>query len=60
MGDGCDSWHACSSWTWNAGDDACGICHQEFDACCPDCKVPGDDCAISASAFYLPNPFAWL
>ncbi|GAA5873681.1 hypothetical protein JCM1840_002999 [Sporobolomyces johnsonii] len=25
-------------------DDVCGICRVAFDGCCPDCKVPGDDC----------------
>lgn len=33
-----------AAWTWNAGDDACGICRNAFDGCCPDCNIPGDDC----------------
>ena len=28
-------------------DDVCGICRQAFEGCCPDCKVPGDDCPLS-------------
>ena len=43
-----EEWHAVSTWTWtsNAEDDACGICRLPFDGCCPDCKMPGDDCPI--------------
>ena len=43
-----EEWHAVSTWTWtsNAEDDACGICRLAFDGCCPDCKMPGDDCPI--------------
>lgn len=29
-------------------DDVCGICRVSYDGCCPDCKVPGDDCPLSA------------
>eukprot|EP00959_Pyramimonas_sp_CCMP1952_P206479 4318155-Pyramimonas_sp.AAC.1 len=25
------NWHAVASWTWDAQDDACGICRQDFD-----------------------------
>jgi len=28
-------------------DDVCGICRVAFDGCCPDCKVPGDECPLS-------------
>ena len=31
-------------------DDVCGICQAPYDGTCPDCKVPGDDCPLSASA----------
>ncbi|KAL2653611.1 hypothetical protein R1flu_021739 [Riccia fluitans] len=41
-------WHAVASWTWDAHDDACGICRMAFDGCCPDCKMPGDDCPLKA------------
>ncbi|KAK4378784.1 hypothetical protein RND71_000646 [Anisodus tanguticus] len=39
-------WHAVSSWTWDAQDETCGICRMAFDGCCPDCKLPGDDCPL--------------
>jgi len=29
-------------------DDLCGICRVAFEACCPSCKTPGDDCPLSA------------
>ena len=28
-------------------DDVCGICRLAFESCCPECKVPGDDCPLS-------------
>lgn len=28
-------------------DDVCGICQVAFEGCCPNCKVPGDDCPLS-------------
>lgn len=34
-------------------DDVCGICRLAFESCCPDCKVPGDDCPLSESRFGL-------
>ncbi|KAL3528239.1 hypothetical protein ACH5RR_012895, partial [Cinchona calisaya] len=39
-------WHAVASWTWDAQDETCGICRMAFDGCCPDCKLPGDDCPL--------------
>jgi len=30
-------------------DDVCGICRLAYEACCPECKVPGDDCPLSES-----------
>jgi len=30
-------------------EDVCGICRVPYDGCCPDCKLPGDDCPLSAS-----------
>mmetsp|Transcript_6552 Transcript_6552/g.8023 ORF Transcript_6552/g.8023 Transcript_6552/m.8023 type:complete len:95 (+) Transcript_6552:151-435(+) len=38
-------WHTVGYWSWNISQDVCGICQQPFDACCPDCKFPGDDCS---------------
>ncbi|KAK7836537.1 anaphase-promoting complex subunit 11 [Quercus suber] len=40
-------WHAVASWTWDAQDETCGICRMAFDGCCPDCKLPGDDCPLN-------------
>ncbi|RUS19697.1 anaphase-promoting complex subunit 11 RING-H2 finger-domain-containing protein [Endogone sp. FLAS-F59071] len=41
------SWNTVALWRWNASDeDVCGICRIAFDGCCPDCKVPGDDCPL--------------
>lgn len=40
-------WHAVAAWTWDAQDETCGICRMAFDGCCPDCKLPGDDCPLS-------------
>lgn len=28
-------------------EDLCGICRVPFEGCCPNCKVPGDDCPLS-------------
>ncbi|KAK5966737.1 Anaphase-promoting complex subunit 11 [Trichostrongylus colubriformis] len=28
------------------GDDTCGICRMPFEACCVDCKCPGDECPL--------------
>ncbi len=29
------NWHAVANWTWDAGDDVCGICRMPFDGCVP-------------------------
>ena len=29
------NWHAVANWTWDAGDDVCGICRMPFDGCAP-------------------------
>ncbi|XP_048583242.1 LOW QUALITY PROTEIN: anaphase-promoting complex subunit 11-like [Nematostella vectensis] len=39
-------WVGVATWKWMANDDNCGICRMPFDGCCPDCKVPGDDCPL--------------
>jgi anaphase-promoting complex subunit 11 len=41
------NWHAVALWKWNVKDEVCGICRIVFDACCPECKLPGDDCPLS-------------
>ena len=33
-------------------DDLCGICRVAFEACCPSCKTPGDDCPLSVYFIY--------
>nr|XP_043620078.1 uncharacterized protein LOC122591919 [Erigeron canadensis] len=57
-------WHAVASWTWDAHDDACGICRMAFDGCCPDCKLPGDDCPLiwgaCNHAFHLHCILKWV
>ena len=40
------SWMAVAVWKWIANDTDCGICRLPFDGCCPDCRVPGDDCPL--------------
>ncbi|KAF6211114.1 hypothetical protein GE061_014228 [Apolygus lucorum] len=40
------SWNGVATWRWLANDDTCGICRLAFDGCCPDCKVPGDECPL--------------
>jgi len=42
----CFSWTGVAVWKWIANDTECGICRMPFDGCCPDCKIPGDDCAL--------------
>eukprot|EP00890_Picochlorum_soloecismus_P002507 jgi/Picsp_1/3257/NSC_06097-R1_anaphase promoting complex subunit 11 len=57
-------WRAVASWTWNAGDDVCGICRNVFDSCSPEAKFPGDDCpvvwGVCSHAFHLPCINQWL
>ncbi|KAL0249142.1 hypothetical protein GEMRC1_004375 [Eukaryota sp. GEM-RC1] len=34
-------------WQWDTKDrDCCGICHNSFDAPCPKCELPGDNCPL--------------
>lgn len=51
-------------WTWNTKDETCGICQMPFDGCCPDCKIPGDDCPIvwgpCEHSFHLHCILKWL
>lgn len=40
-------WHAVATWRWDIPeDDVCGICQVHFDATCPTCKFPGDECPM--------------
>lgn len=58
------SWQAVAAWTWNAGDDVCGICRNAFDACPPDAKFPGDDSPVvwgaCGHAYHLQCITKWL
>lgn len=57
-------WRAVASWTWDAGDDVCGICRAAFDGCPPDAKFPGDDAPVvwgaCGHAFHLQCISRWL
>ncbi|TMS35211.1 hypothetical protein L596_002660 [Steinernema carpocapsae] len=37
-----------AEWKWikQTTDDNCGICLQVFEACCVECKLPGDKCPL--------------
>lgn len=50
-------WHAIAQWRWDTGSeevdedsegDVCGICRVPYEGCCPTCKMPGEDCPLSA------------
>lgn len=43
-------WIGVGFWKWVTNDTDCGICRLPFDGCCPDCRVPGDDCPIGNSS----------
>lgn len=45
-------WTGVATWRWIANDDNCGICRMPFDASCPDCKIPGDDCPLGIGDIY--------
>lgn len=57
------SWHAIAHWRWDTGkpaqddadgeEDVCGICRVPYEGCCPACKMPGDDCPLSAPPLTL-------
>lgn len=57
-------WHTVGNWTWNAGDDVCGICRNPFDGCSPDGKYPGDDSpvvwGVCGHALHLQCITKWL
>jgi hypothetical protein len=46
-------WTGVATWRWVANDDNCGICRMAFDGCCPDCKLPGDDCPLGTKFCYI-------
>lgn len=57
-------WNGVATWKWIANDDTCGICRVAFDGCCPDCKLPGDDCPLVWGActhcFHIHCIMKWL
>ncbi|KAI8570480.1 hypothetical protein RHMOL_Rhmol01G0037300 [Rhododendron molle] len=63
-GEGLHWWYAVASWTWDAQDETCGIGRMAFDGCCPDCKLPGDDCPLiwgaCNHAFHLHCILEWV
>ncbi|KOX72154.1 Anaphase-promoting complex subunit 11 [Melipona quadrifasciata] len=57
-------WTGVATWRWIANDDNCGICRMPFDASCPDCKIPGDDCPLvwgqCSHCFHIHCIMKWL
>uniref|UniRef100_A0A0B6ZHT0 Anaphase-promoting complex subunit 11 n=1 Tax=Arion vulgaris TaxID=1028688 RepID=A0A0B6ZHT0_9EUPU len=58
------SWTGVATWKWIANDDNCGICRMAFDGCCPDCKLPGDECPLvwgqCSHVFHIHCIVKWL
>lgn len=52
-------WIGVATWRWVANDDNCGICRMAFDGCCPDCKIPGDDCPLGNETSTSPLGISW-
>ena len=52
-------WTAVAVWKWITPNDEteCGICRLPFEGCCPDCKFPGDDCALGGCGLTVQFPF---
>ncbi|KAI8057603.1 anaphase-promoting complex subunit 11, partial [Syncephalis plumigaleata] len=55
------SWNVVAVWRWEVKDDICGICRNPFDACCPNCRIPGDDLVGQCGhCFHLHCIVKWL
>ena len=54
-------WTAVAVWKWLTPNDEteCGICRLPFEGCCPDCKFPGDDCALGGCGFQSSSQSVW-
>ncbi|KAI8360413.1 RING/U-box [Mortierella sp. GBAus27b] len=59
-------WNTSGNWRWDIDDPSgnCGICHFPLDASCPQCKMPGDQCALligkCSHCFHLHCITQWL
>ncbi|KAG6612600.1 Anaphase-promoting complex subunit 11 [Phytophthora cinnamomi] len=58
-------WHGVATWRWGVEDEeCCGICRYAFEACCPDCAMPGDGCppvwGACNHAFHMHCLMKWL
>ncbi|CCW68949.1 unnamed protein product [Phytomonas sp. Hart1] len=38
--------HAVAQWGWDCKGDTCGICRRLFEAPCPCCNFPGENCPL--------------
>jgi anaphase-promoting complex subunit 11 len=56
--------HGVARWSWNANDDRCSICQNEFEGTAPGVKYPGEDCPVvfgrCRHAFHLQCVSQWL
>ncbi len=61
---GIKKWHMVAAWKWDVNDEVCGICRMAFDACCPECTLPGDGCPPSWGAchhaFHMHCILKWI
>ncbi|VDK82441.1 unnamed protein product [Litomosoides sigmodontis] len=57
-------WNVAASWKWTVGDETCGICRMPFEACCIECKTPGDECPLALGtckhAFHMHCIVKWI
>uniref|UniRef100_K3X273 Anaphase-promoting complex subunit 11 n=1 Tax=Globisporangium ultimum (strain ATCC 200006 / CBS 805.95 / DAOM BR144) TaxID=431595 RepID=K3X273_GLOUD len=57
-------WHGVATWQWGVDEECCGICRYAFEACCPDCTLPGDGCppvwGACKHAFHMHCLMKWL